>query len=65
MQVIDFLLYDSKKRHAFKEVWKGYTNQLSELSNGDLTILIASKNQAEKIVVSMHCAYRKIEQRHD
>ena len=55
MQVMDFLLCDSTKISHFKEVWRGYSRSLSELSTANLTVLIAHKTQAEDAMYKSVC----------
>lgn len=54
-QVMDFLFYTKKKHSNFQTVWKDYSTSLCEISNNDLTILIAKKEKAENALYKGVC----------
>lgn len=55
MDVMNFLFYDKNKNAKFQKVWHSYSNSLSEISNDNLTLLIAQKNAAEDEMYGALC----------
>lgn len=47
MEVMDFLFDEEKKRTAFHVAWSCYSDSLCELTGDSLTVLLASKQDAE------------------
>ncbi len=60
MGVMNFLFYDKKKNAEFKRVWHDYSNSLSEISNENLTVLIAQKNSAEAEMYDAVCRTERV-----
>lgn len=60
MGVMNFLFYDKKKNAEFKKVWHDYSNSLSEISNENLTVLIAGKNVAEAEMYNAVCRTERV-----
>ena len=55
MQVMDFLLYDTRKNANFKHVWRDFANSLSELHTDNLNILYVNKVNAENALYNSIC----------
>ncbi|MEI8199110.1 MAG: helicase-related protein [Eubacteriales bacterium] len=55
MEVMDFIFYDNEKKIEFKEVWRDYSESLSELDAKDLTLLVAHKLIAENAMYEGVC----------
>lgn len=55
MEVMGFLFYDEDVKKSFHQVWRDYSNSLSEISKGDLTILLVRKNTAEDALYKSIC----------
>ena len=55
MEVMQFLFYDQNGYQQFKTVWHNYSNSLCEISKGDLSILLLTKNSAENSLYSSVC----------
>lgn len=55
MQLMNFLLYDTDKNKAFRDVWNGYSYTLSEFDATNFTVLAAQKNKAEKALYQSIC----------
>ena len=55
MQVMDFLLYDTRKNAKFKRVWRDFSHSLSELHTDNLYVLYANKESAEKALYKSIC----------
>lgn len=55
MRVMDFLMNGKDENDRFHKVWDSYTEHLSEIKGNDLSILIASKNEAESELYDHMC----------
>jgi len=55
MQVMDFLLYDARKKNVFKNVWRDFSRSLSELQTDNLTVLYTNKTNAENALYNSVC----------
>ena len=55
MRVMNFLMNDQDENDRFHKVWDSYTEHLSEIKGNDLSILIASKNEAESELYDHMC----------
>ena len=55
MRVMNFLMNDKEENDRFHRVWESYTEHLSEIKGNDLSILIASKNEAESELYDHMC----------
>lgn len=55
MRVMDFLVNGDDENTRFHNVWDSYTEHLSEIRGNDLSVLIASKNEAEKELYNHMC----------
>ena len=55
MRVIDFLVYKEDENVTFHKVWDTYTSHLSEIKGNNLSVLIASKNDAENELYNHIC----------
>lgn len=55
MRVMDFLSKDKEENRKFHDVWNSYTEHLSEIRGNDLSVLIASKNDAESALYNHMC----------
>ncbi len=60
MELMQFLFYDKCKLSSFKAVWKEYSNTLCELGNGEMTVLLARKNQAESALYDGVCRTERV-----
>jgi hypothetical protein len=55
MRVMDFLMNGKDENDRFHKVWDSYTEHLSEIRGKDLSVLIASKNEAENELYNHMC----------
>jgi hypothetical protein len=55
MEVMQFLFYDQNGFNHFKTIWQDYSRSLCEISRGDLTVLLLSKNSAESALYKSVC----------
>ena len=55
MDVMEFLFYDEEKKKKFHTVWSDYSSALCEISNENLTVLLARKELAEDALYQGIC----------
>ena len=55
IKVMEFLFYKDVVHKRFKEIWKNYSGALQEISNDNLTVLMARKKDAETILYRGMC----------
>ncbi len=55
MRVMDFLMSENDENRRFHTVWKQYSEHLSEIRGEDLSVLIASKKDAESELYGHMC----------
>ncbi len=55
MRVMDFLAADKEENKEFHRVWDDYTKHLSEITTENLSVLIASKTEAESALYNHVC----------
>ena len=55
MRVMDFLVNGENENARFHKVWDSYTEHLSEIKGNNLSVLIASKDEAETELYNHMC----------
>ena len=55
MEVMEFLFYRQDVKEYFRTVWKDYSSALCEISNENLTVLLAQKELAEQALYQGIC----------
>ncbi len=63
LRVMNFLIGDENENNEFKNVWKNYEHNLSEINSGDFTILIASKKELEEKMYNHICRTERYDSR--